>query len=334
MKNILLSISLLLSCWVAKAQDPHFSQFFASPLTLNPAYTGKFNGNYRIAGNFRNQWPEINNAFVTNTASADFHLLKNSIAPNDLLGIGVMLLNDKSAAGAVNYNYIAGSIAYHKGFDEEGNRQFGVGVQATYSNMLINTNQLVFEDQLTTLGFTNQTAELFKQNSLQANYFDINAGVLYTGTTGLHNTYYISLSAYHVNKPKLKLTGVDYTLQPRYTLQAGGYLYLSDMVGLHLSGLHSTQGGSTETLIGGTFQLTAIANEFNPLNVYAGSWMRLNDALIPYIGVEYFGARLGISYDVNTSALKTASMSKGGIEMSLIYTHEPNTDKPINCPKF
>jgi hypothetical protein len=56
----------------ASAQDPHFSQFFSSPLTLNPAFTGKFFGAYRVMGNYRNQWPTINNAFTTATFAADF----------------------------------------------------------------------------------------------------------------------------------------------------------------------------------------------------------------------------------------------------------------------
>ena len=63
----------------ASAQDPHFSQFFSSPLTLNPAFTGKFFGDYRVMGNYRNQWPTINNAFTTATIAADFHILQNSI---------------------------------------------------------------------------------------------------------------------------------------------------------------------------------------------------------------------------------------------------------------
>jgi hypothetical protein len=50
---------------VVAAQDSHFSQFFSSPLTLNPAFTGKFFGTYRVAGNYRNQWPTINNAFTS-----------------------------------------------------------------------------------------------------------------------------------------------------------------------------------------------------------------------------------------------------------------------------
>ena len=139
---------------------------------------------------------------------------------------------------------------------------------------------------------------------------------------------------YHLNKPTLQLTGTTFSLNPRITLHAGGYFKFREAVGLHLSGLHSTQGGTTETIIGGAFELSANADANNPINVFAGSWLRLNDALIPYIGLEYSNTRLGISYDVNTSALKTASISRGGIEISLIYTNQPNTDKPINCPKF
>ncbi|HOA38555.1 MAG TPA: type IX secretion system membrane protein PorP/SprF, partial [Flavihumibacter sp.] len=48
---ILLTLGLFTTA--LKAQDPHFSQFFASPLTLNPAYTGKFNGTVRVSGNYR-----------------------------------------------------------------------------------------------------------------------------------------------------------------------------------------------------------------------------------------------------------------------------------------
>ncbi|MFZ9207484.1 MAG: type IX secretion system membrane protein PorP/SprF, partial [Sediminibacterium sp.] len=71
-----LSFILTLSCLIfsltrVSAQDPHFSQFFASPLTINPALTGKFDGKYRITSNHRNQWPTINNAFITTTASFD-----------------------------------------------------------------------------------------------------------------------------------------------------------------------------------------------------------------------------------------------------------------------
>src|SRR5688572_8283353 len=97
MKKIL-STLLVTVClgFVSAAQDPNFSQFFASPLTLNPALTGKFDGVYRIAGNYRNQWPSINNAYTTATVSADFSILKNRISELDQFGIGLMGFTDRA----------------------------------------------------------------------------------------------------------------------------------------------------------------------------------------------------------------------------------------------
>jgi type IX secretion system PorP/SprF family membrane protein len=337
MKQLLLFIVFYSFVFLAKAQDPHFSQFFASPLTLNPAFTGKFNGNYRAAINHRNQWPEINNAFVTSTGSIDFQVLKNKMNSNDVLGVGFNFLSDNSANGAVKFNYISGSSAFHKSLDEDGNKTFSVGLQATSSNFLINTTKLVFEDQLTTLGFTNpNTGETFNGNTLQKSYIDVNVGLLYNNfNPESQSSYYVGLSIYHVNRPQINFTGLKYLLNPRYTLHGGGFYPFSEVVGLHISGLHSSQAGSTETLLGGAFQLnTGGYYSNNPVLVYVGSWYRFNDALIPYIGLEFSNTRLGLSYDVTTSNLKTAAVNRGGIELSLIYTNQPNTDRPINCPKF
>ena len=51
-------------------------------------------------------------------------------------------------------------------------------------------------------------------------------------------------------------------------------------------------------------------------------------------GIEFNDFRIGATYDINNSRLKTASQQMGGIEFSLIYTRRPRTDKHIICPKF
>ena len=101
------SLLLLGFTGTAFAQDPNFSQFFASPLTLNPALTGKFDGAFRVAGNYRNQWPSINNAFTTATISVDGGILKNTIPEFDKFGIGIMAFTDKSGNGVLQNNYLA-----------------------------------------------------------------------------------------------------------------------------------------------------------------------------------------------------------------------------------
>jgi hypothetical protein len=82
--RFLLFSVFFLTHWVV-AQDPHFSQFFASPLTQNPANIGSFNGNLRIATNYRDQWPGINKSYTTTTISVDAHLLSKLISSADQL---------------------------------------------------------------------------------------------------------------------------------------------------------------------------------------------------------------------------------------------------------
>jgi type IX secretion system PorP/SprF family membrane protein len=318
----------------ASAQDPHFSQFFSSPLTLNPALTGKFYGTYRITGNYRNQWPTISNAFTTATASADFHIMQNNIASNDTWGLGFFGYTDNSSNGAVKFNYAGVSTAYHKGLDEEGMHSLGGGIQVTYANMLINTSQLKFEDQLTSSGFTGVTSEVFSSSTLKSNYVDVNAGILYNGSTSDRNNFYVGASMYHINRPQQSFTGAQYILSPRTTFHGGGYFPLGETSTLHLSALHMFQGGASETMLGGAIQLIANPDMQKPASFYFGSWVRFNDAIVPYLGLEFDDFRFGMTYDYNTSSLKTASQNRGGIEISLIYIHRPNTDKPVNCPKF
>src|SRR5258706_3066549 len=112
MKILICAMSFcLFSGAVVIAQDPNFSQFFASPLTLNPALTGKFDGVYRIAANYRNQWPTFNNAFVTKTASIDFGVLKHHIPDIDQFGVGFMGFTDRAGDGVITTNAAAISVA-------------------------------------------------------------------------------------------------------------------------------------------------------------------------------------------------------------------------------
>ena len=120
MRKFILIVCTLLLSGILKAQDPHFSQFFASPLTLNPAFTGKFDGQWRVAANHRDQWPSIPKAYVTTSASVDFPIMKKSIKDGDVFGVGLSGVSDASANSALKLNYGSISLSYHKSLDEEG----------------------------------------------------------------------------------------------------------------------------------------------------------------------------------------------------------------------
>jgi type IX secretion system PorP/SprF family membrane protein len=336
MKSVLSAILLLSLCTTLRAQDPHFSQFFSSPLTLNPALTGRFDGNFRIAGNYRNQWPTINNAFTTATASFDMPIMANRLPEYDTWGVGIMGLNDRSGNKILNNNFVSVSTAYHKGLDENGYHQLTVGFQGTFASKRLDVTRADFEDELTALGFTGVTSEVFNNSQVAVNYFDLNTGIMYAGTTNSYNSFYLGASVYHINRPKESFQGGNFLLNPRVTIHGGGYTPIGQFKMLHASFIHQRQAGAVETVAGAAMSFNVNYDEENPIDLYGGMWYRFNDALIPYVGLEFSGIRLGFSYDFNTSSLKTASNGRGGTEISLIYVSKPadKTARKTNCPKF
>lgn len=324
----------------SRAQDPNFSQFFASPLTLNPALTGKFDGVFRVAGNYRNQWPSINNAFTTATVSLDMGILKDRIPEYDQFGVGIMAFTDRAGNGALVNNYIGLSVAYHKALDPDGFHQIGAGFQGSYTNKRLDVTSLKFGDQLRANGFTGLSQENFNGFDPSLSYFDLNAGILYSGTTDGSNNFYAGVSMYHLNRHKEVFSDTGfYNLASRTTFQAGGKIPAGGYNFLHFSANYSLQAKAQNIMAGAAYALNVNNDEQNPTNLYIGVWTRFNnvsDAVIPYVGLEFGDIHIGTTYDINISSLKTATNMRGGIELSLIYTRkyvDPNMRK-LNCPKF
>lgn len=339
MKKWLTLLPLILCfCTILRAQDPHFSQFFSSPLTLNPALTGKFDGLYRIAGNYRNQWPTINNAFTTATISADTRILTNRLPDNDDWGIGVLGLTDQQADGVLNQNYFSLSTAYHKGLDEDGYHQLSIGFQGTYASSRLDGTKVNLGDELAPDGtWTVPSNDPFANRVFQLHYFDFNTGILYNGSTSDRNNFYIGGSLYHINRPRESFDDANYLLPMRWTVHAGGHFPIADNASVYVSALHQSQAGASENVAGAAIALNANDDWFiNPTNVYVGAWVRFGDAILPYVSMEFQGLQIGLSYDTNISPLKTASNSRGGIEVSLIYIKKPSdpNKRHLNCPKF
>ena len=71
------------------AQDPHFSQFYANPMYINPAFAGSTNHG-RIVTNARNQWSSIAGTFTTMSASSP----RRSIVPLVLIDVPTVRLGD------------------------------------------------------------------------------------------------------------------------------------------------------------------------------------------------------------------------------------------------
>ena len=325
MKSLVINIFLVLCLPIgSKAQDPHFSQYFASPLTLNPAMGGYFQGDYRFSANFRHQWWAAGAPFVTGTASYDTKLIPLKIPANDIFSAGGMALYDQSLAGGFKSVNISANMSYHKALDEAGENNIGVGFQVSYVSRSINYDQLDFATQFNGSGFDNTLPSYETFGSTRRSYADINAGLLYSYKTA-NTEVYVGASMFHINSPNTSfLIDQAYHLPSRYTVHAGSRFVIGDNSNeLFLGGLYMQQAGATEKNVG-------IAYGFSlndEATLYAGSWYRFNEAILPYIGLRYTGLQFGFSYDIINTDLKHYGAKKNG---SLEFSMNVLVTKPRN----
>jgi type IX secretion system PorP/SprF family membrane protein len=327
---------------LSRAQDVHFSQFYASPLSLNPTLAGNFGGDLRVAGNFRSQWRSVNKAFTTGTASVDGLIGRGVLPENDKWGLGVLGLSDASGDGILKRNVLSVVSAYHKALDDEDAKFLSVGFQASFSNLRLDLSKALFSDMLTASGFTQVSLDPLQQNSVPSvGYVDFGTGLLYSGKIGEESRYYVGASLYHINKPIESFLDKQFVLNRRLSIHGSGSFLMSEYFSLHTNLLYQRQGKAMEVLAGGAAGYAL--SDVGASSFYTGIWTRFsntsNDALIPYMGLEYGSFLLGISYDVNVSKFATASIGRGGGEISLIYVKQgkglaKQKGRLMHCPRF
>lgn len=304
----------------AMAQDIHFSQYFTSSLSLNPALTGNFDGDWRLIDNYRSQWRTVTKSFNTNGFSYD---KKFYTGDKNYLGMGLLWINDQSGVGNLTANKVFLSSAFHMYLKEN---LLSVGMQGGYVIKSINPGSLTFPDQYNnTTGVIDPTLpnnEALLTDKLS--YFDVNAGINWTRIIG-KLTPSLGISFFHVNKPVESFIGADNKLPMRTSVYGNVSYTISKKLIISPSALYMKYNGATEMILGSNISFKIWENSFKLNSLYAGMYLRnglssLSDAAIVVAGVKIKSFVIGTSYDVNISSLNTASNYKGAFEFSLIYT--------------
>jgi len=313
------------------AQDPHFSQFYSSPLTLNPAMTGVFAGETRLAMTYRNQWRTVSTPFTTATVACDFQLLNEKIG-NDLFGLGFVGMIDQSNNQGLKANFLSISTAYNKSIDIEGLHKIGVGFQASWATKKADYSRFVFSRQFTPMGFDPSLPTGEPTSGFTINYLDVAAGFLYSGMSATNSQWYLGGSYYHLNKPNEAISTEQNRLSPRLSVHGGFNFPFAEQNRIYLSALYMNSMITEEFLFGTIFE-KYIPNIEYETSLYTGVYYRPNDAVIPYIGIGTPKMQLGLSYDINISSLKTATQSRGGFEISLQtnLSRDPERNKIPKC---
>lgn len=320
----ILGASMLFQVKSMVAQDIHFTQFNMNPLSVNPAFTGAFDGDMRVSAIYRDQWRTGGNdaVFKTYAASVDMPLIKD-ISIDDYLAGGIQLYRDVAGDGQLANMTALASVAYHKFLGMDGKKALTVGLQGGYVQKSLNLANLYFGDEFKDGDwFRGSTSEQLKN---RASNFIINAGIAWSHSISPKFSYVIGAGANNLNTPAESLNRREVNSQVglgiRYTGQLGAIIQINDRFSLRPAALFQSQTGAQEIIGGNEFHYR-MGDDYEKSTspaVFAGVWYRHQDAIMGTVGVEWSGFRLGFGYDYNTSKYNEQSNGNGGFEVSLRY---------------
>ncbi len=333
LRKFTLLMLMFLFGYFAQAQDPQFSQYYASPLYLNPALTGA-NTQHRLALNYRNQWPGVaESGFVTYMASYDFNW--------DALrsGLGFYAIQDVAGMSALTFRNYGGLYSYDLRLTKKLNLRTGFHLSYTQKN--VDFSRLLFNDQIERGGGPSFEANKY----FNVDYLDYDVGmILYSEKA------FVGIAVHHLTEPSESFIGFDSNL-PRKISIHGSFTYDLPGNGAKKSIMptfnYKTQGNYSQLDMGVYYNheplVLGLWYRGIPLSVFNSEAYLNNDAFIILLGysLEDKPLRIGYSYDVTTSGL--FSKSGGSHEISVIYefsgslksgSKSKKIKRKIPCAKF
>ncbi len=323
--RFLSTLFLLMTVKWLSAQDIHFSQYYNSPLTTNPALTGVSGGDIRFGGLYRSQWNSANSPFRTAQVGADKKFYTMAHTKWWFSG-GINVFYDRAGDANIENTNVQLSGSFTRMLDRQNFMTIGVGVGFGQRNF--DFGNLTFDDQWDGAVFDPSRAinESFDDTNLM--YPDFGAGFNWRGQgnkfMGKERTKIdLGAAAYHLNRPNQSFNKSDKSrlpvrmsvyLLPIFQLNKDG-----DLVG-HAT--YQMQGKYREALAGAGYRYHISTKRAKEIAVQLGFSFRFNaigDAFIPAAELHYRQLMVGLSWDVNVSDFSAATNRNGGPEIAIRY---------------
>lgn len=326
-KIIFLIVFCFISSFALMSQDPQFSQFYAAPSYLNPALIGNTYGG-RIILNYRNQWPAIDNGYVTYAFSYDYNFSKiNS-------GFGLSVISDRAGAGSLQFTQF--NLLYSYNLPITRFVGFRAGLYFAYANMSIEYANLIFADQYIRGSKELPTLEPVKLNNIK--YLDAGSGIIFY----IRKKLWAGTAFSHINRANQSLTGKIGRLPVKTTIHGGYNYFIKKDYIITFAANYKFQGKWDQLDLGAYYRknyiLVGLWYRGIPLLKAYKKGYQNNDAIIVMLGIfanEHF--RFAYSYDITISRL--FGNTPGSHELSIIMEYfkkhkKKKRFKTIYCPKF
>jgi type IX secretion system PorP/SprF family membrane protein len=340
------AVAIALSSLRISAQDIHFSQFFQSPLLLNPALCGQFEGSYRVGLNQRTQWRSVTTPYSTFAAGADAN---NITLPDGIFNsedgnfkelpfhAGVSVYSDKAGDSQLKTTGVNLLLAedFKLPFDKKAT--LNAGAMLGFTSMKIDYSKLTYDSQWNGINYDPNTpsGEIFPRAG--RGYFNLNLGATYNRVIDDKRSFTAGISLFNLSRPKQNFFDEGYSkLDTRFNLHGSYKQSLSNELSVEPMLLLMRQGKYTEFNLGALAHYTLNEKPWSRNGVYAGLFVRAKDSGFFMVGMQYGAWNAAVSYDINTSSLKPASNGRGGLEFSLLRTFSkfPRKMSAKTCPNY
>ncbi|MDI9358274.1 MAG: PorP/SprF family type IX secretion system membrane protein [Phycisphaerales bacterium] len=355
MKRLSIVLFILFVCvGVVFGQDFTFSQFYQTPLLRNPALSGIFTGDIRAIGVFRNQWQSVTVPFKTGAGSVEAKFpIKRW---NDWITIGFQATYDRAGDLNLSRTQLLPAFNYHKSFSRYRETYLSAGIIGGIVSSTFDPTKVRTDIQYQNGGSydPNINPSLAVINTGN-NYFDVGVGLSFTSLIFRATHVYIGSAVYHINTPKIAFDkssanatilgrkwvgniGVNTNIGTRNSIEFYlDYAYQSGNQQLYLGSIYNFH-FATGSSFYDSYGYAGRSGEGNDKTFYFGCLYRLNDAIIPVVGIKAFNLNLGVSYDINVSKLVQSSKYRGGWELTLAYIvrlkHRAEMLSELACPRF
>lgn len=336
-RHFYFSLLLLISSLTQAQQDINFSQFYELPLLRNPALAGIFNGNVRFTAAYRNQWESVTVPYRTMALGTEIKFFKG-LSKGDFITTGFQLTNDVAGDSKLTRTQFFPVLNYHKMLNDDHSTFISAAFMGGPVSERFDPSKLQFDDQFVNGSYSasNPTNQTFSRTSFS--YLDVSTGLSFTSLINNNAKFYLGAGLFHFTNPRLSfMTDSDIRLNKKWVFNAGLSAYTSVYNRIVIYADYFMQGG--DRMAQGGFLYTHNFDHTGDdarLSLSGGTVYRWKDAFIPVVKINTNKLSIGLSYDVNTSKLKTASQYRGGFELNLSYMglwNSKNSDaEKVDCP--
>ncbi|NQX92170.1 MAG: PorP/SprF family type IX secretion system membrane protein [Flavobacteriales bacterium] len=319
MRQYLLGILFIFSATAMFGQDPIFTQFWATPQSVNPAYTAFSEEDYFGYVKHRRQWGSISDVFVTSAAGGSYALKRRRNNPT-YLGVGLDVAQDQAGSGNLTRLNAMGNAAIH--LTANRNNRFSSGITLGYFQRSINFSDLLWDSQFNGVGADPSipSGENITENNV--GFVDAGLGVLWEHKKKHH--YQIGISGKHFFQNQSLVNSNEGMWLPLAQLQLA-YFKSYKRFDLDFHGLVLRQGGAMQYKIASLVKYrfgadSRYTDAKTSSLLIAGASYRYGDAISPILGFEFQRMITAyVSYDLNVSSLQEYTNLQGALEFSIVY---------------